>query len=393
VTSTMRGLLEGAAGFLGSLRLAFVLILLLMVLTLLGTIAQVDHSLYEVQQRFFASGFFVHEVGGVPLVLPGGYLLLGLLFVNLLVGGMLRMRRGKVTFGVLVIHVGIAVLLLAGFVEERWSQKGSVTLYEGQSASTFESDAAWEIAVTEYRAQGVAREFLVPSSEFANLGPGGRLTATAPDLPFDLVLDGFEPNAMPRPAGSGERDAAEGFVLEPVPVGGSTDVRAPGLYATLRAKGGGTSARGILWALESGPFQAAVADRTFSVDLRRESWELPFTLALKRFVHETHPGTSMARRFSSYLTRSDGGESRDVHVTMNEPLRESGYTVYQSGWGPENAPPGTPLFSTFAVVRNPSDRVPILACCIIAFGLVWHWTRKLIRYLQAAAPRLRSVRA
>jgi hypothetical protein len=129
------------------------------------------------------------------------------------------------------------------------------------------------------------------------------------------------------------------------------------------------------------------------VELRKESWDLPFTLSLTRFVHETHPGTSMARRFSSYLTRTEGDEARDVHITMNEPLRESGYTVYQSGWGPEDAPPGTPLFSTFSVVKNPSDRVPILACCIIAFGLVWHWTRKLIRYLRAAAPRLRSVQA
>ena len=90
---------------------------------------------------------------------------------------------------------------------------------------------------------------------------------------------------------------------------------------------------------------------------------------LNRFVHEMHPGTRMDSRFSSYVTKIEGGLERDVHITMNEPLRHRGYTFYQSGWGPQDAPPGTPLFSTFCVVRNPSDRVPILACVVIAVGL------------------------
>jgi len=70
---------------------------------------------------------------------------------------------------------------------------------------------------------------------------------------------------------------------------------------------------------------------------------------------------------------------------MNEPFRHRGYTFYQSGWGPPNAAPGTPLFSTFSVVRNPSDRVPLIACLVIAAGMLLHFGRKLVLHVRSQA--------
>lgn len=93
----------------------------------------------------------------------------------------------------------------------------------------------------------------------------------------------------------------------------------------------------------------------------------------------------MAREFSSYVTKVEDGVRRDVHVTMNEPFRHRGYTFYQSGWGPKDAPPGEPLFSTFSVVRNPADRIPLIACLVIAAGLVVQFGRKLGLHVVAQA--------
>ena len=46
---------------------------------------------------------------------------------------------------------------------------------------------------------------------------------------------------------------------------------------------------------------------------------------------------------------------------MNEPLRDGGLVLYQASWGPVGrAGPATPLFSTFAVVRNPADQLAAL---------------------------------
>jgi hypothetical protein len=95
----------------------------------------------------------------------------------------------------------------------------------------------------------------------------------------------------------------------------------------------------------------------------------------------------MDSRFSSYVTKVEDGVERDVHVTMNEPLRHRGYTFYQSGWGPPGASPGEPHYSTFSVVRNPSDRVPIWACTVIALGLLVHFGRRLALHVRASSSR------
>lgn len=68
---------------------------------------------------------------------------------------------------------------------------------------------------------------------------------------------------------------------------------------------------------------------------------------------------------------------------MNEPLRYEGFTLFQSGWGPQNAGPGEPLFSTFSVVNNPADQWPLYSCLVISAGLLIHFLQKLFSYLRA----------
>ena len=91
--------------------LAVVLLVLLMILTFLGTLEQKHASIYDVQRKYFESAIVVHWLGPVPIVLPGAMVLLGLLFVNLIVGGLVRIRKRVATLGVIVGHVGILMLL------------------------------------------------------------------------------------------------------------------------------------------------------------------------------------------------------------------------------------------------------------------------------------------
>ena len=93
---------------LGSYGLACLLLLDLFLLTLFGTLYQVEHGLYQAQKIYFES-WFVVQSAPVPLVLPGGLLCMGLLAVNLFVGGMVRIQKSKRTVGVMVVHVGIAL--------------------------------------------------------------------------------------------------------------------------------------------------------------------------------------------------------------------------------------------------------------------------------------------
>ena len=78
---------------------------------------------------------------------------------------------------------------------------------------------------------------------------------------------------------------------------------------------------------------------------------------------------------------------RPVKIAMNEPLRSRGLVLYQASWGPSNARPGDPLFSTLSVVQNPADQYPLYACIVIAIGLLLHFSRKLLGYMRTEARR------
>jgi hypothetical protein len=120
------------------------------------------------------------------------------------------------------------------------------------------------------------------------------------------------------------------------------------------------------------------------------SWPLggdgaAFAIQLDEFKRALHPGTTKAKEFSSFVTRIEGATVQRVHITMNEPMRHRGYTFYQSSWGPQDG--RGPVWSQFSVVRNPSDRVPLIACVIIAMGLGLHFGRKLLLHLRAETRR------
>ena len=93
----------------------------------------------------------------------------------------------------------------------------------------------------------------------------------------------------------------------------------------------------------------------------------------------------MPKWFSSDVTVVEEGSPRTLRISMNEPLRSDGLVLYQASWGPSNAMPGTPLFSTLAVVRNPADQYPLYACILISIGLVIHFSRRLTGYIRAEA--------
>jgi hypothetical protein len=156
------------------------------------------------------------------------------------------------------------------------------------------------------------------------------------------------------------------------------------LFVTVVPKGspkGALGTQGILWAASRAPFVVNWEGRPYTIDLRRERYPLPFDIQLEKFTKEDHPRTRIASKFASDVLRIDGESKTPVHISMNEPLRENGLVMFQSSWGPANARPGTPLFSTFAVVRNPSDKWPEYSCWVIAFGMLVAFGQRLLAYL------------
>jgi len=383
----------------GSQRLACVLLVFLAISTWLGTLAQVELGLHATQQRYFESFALVHWLGPIPIPLPGANLVLTLLFVNLVVGGILRMRKRRANAGVLVAHVGIAILLLAGFVKHAFARDGHVTLFEGESAGWYESYYRYELSIARELEGGELRELVVPHEDLVAATAGRRVSVVVPELPFELELSSWTTNGRPARAGSTPgRDAIDGFVLSPRPAEHEAERNLGGLLARARFDDG--SQRGAwLWSASNVPWTVAEptspAGERWAVHLRKERHPLPFRIALDDFRKIDHPRTAMPRSFESDVTiaaEDAGGIERPVRIRMNEPLRADGLVIYQASWGPAEAPPGTPLFSTFAVVENPADAWPLVGCIVIACGLALHFGAHLVRWLRRSGRRrLRAV--
>ncbi len=365
---------------LASYGFAVVILFFLLLLTLFGTLEQVNVGLFEAQKKYFESVFLVHYLFDViPIPLPGVYLLLSLLFVNLSCGAIIRARKDWKHPGMLIAHCGILFMLVAGYVTYHYSISGHMTLFENERASTFQSYYDWEIAIAKV---GGDQEWIIEGERFQKLDPEESATFNAQGLPFTLTLNGFERNSMPQRVGPMVDDQVDGFTLFPMEMDKEAERNVAGAYVTVAAADGQTQ-KGLLWGMQQDPWKAKVGDEEYLIDLRHKRYPVPFTIALQKFTRELHPGTSMAASFASDVTQIDSdGSSRNVHIRMNEPLRDRGYTFFQASWGPADAGPNDPLFSTFAVVNNPADQWPLYSCYVISLGLLIHFGQKMLTYIK-----------
>lgn len=109
---------------------------------------------------------------------------------------------------------------------------------------------------------------------------------------------------------------------------------------------------------------------------------LPFDLRLNRFVPEFYPGTSKPKSYESQVTVfPESGGQYDAVIRMNEPLRLSGWTLYQMSWGQDSLHPGR-LISVLRASHNPLEQMPKWSSYIIAAGLLWHFACVFGRYLR-----------
>ena len=401
---------------LGSMRLAVVLLVVLGLLTWLGTLAQVGRSLFDVQREYFESWFVwaklpiaIHRWVPFdrPLVipLPGAYPVMALLFLNLLVGGFLRMRWNLRFAGILITHVGIALLLVAGFVKMHYSYSGNLALFEAAAdgrpmgdrvtqASTFVSYNDYELALL--RDGEPIEERVVPEAALLGARGTGVVTLRADGLPFRIEVRHWFDNCDVMRKGP--------MFTPPVPVVGGlflagldpTDKRerdVAGCYVRV-IPDQGEPIDGIITGEESRPLTAhrfpftfTVQGQRYGLDLRRVIYDLPFAVRLDEFRKNDHPGTDMARDFRSFVTVFEGSSQRQAQIFMNTPLRKDGFVLYQASFGQAGmgGSDGAAVpYTVLEVANNPSDKWPEYACWVIFAGMLLHFVTKLARFLDSS---------
>lgn len=363
----------------------------LLLLTWLGTLEQVDLSLYDVQKKYFDSLFFWHDAGPFKIPLPGAFLLMGLLFVNILCGGIIRIRKNWRSFGVVLAHFSILVLLTAGAVSFFFKREGYLQLYEGESGAIFTSHHNRVLEITEVGETSPV--LMIREDQMIHCQPGKTRTFYHASLPFELEVTHYLRNASAesdamRPAPS-DITVVDNYYLVPHPLEKEAEANLAGAYVTLKDKSG-TSKPILLWEPAVAPVTYRTAEgRVFTLRLTRETWELPFTVTLDKFTHEYFPGTRKNKVFASDITYRRFGVDQKFKIEMNKPLRSDGYTLYQTAWGPVNWDPrsGEKRYSVFTVVNNPSDKWPIYATIMAALGIALHFGMKLSRFVSREQKR------
>ncbi|MGB0951834.1 MAG: cytochrome c biogenesis protein ResB [Planctomycetota bacterium] len=371
----------------GSYGLACVLLLCLFMLTLFGTLYQQDNGLYDAKQIFFNS-WFVSTPGGIPMF-PGGVTVMLLLTINLIVGGILRIKWHARNAGVLVIHFGIIFMLVAGLVKLTKAEEGSLLLYEGQQSSEFRSSHLWEVTVWEMSDLAKPKEWSITDEFLTDLTGDRKRTFSAEGWPFELELHNFllNSNALPKgPNWVAASAIVDNFGLLAMDAEKEHERNLAGMEVNVLGKDGSRQP-GLLWAAQRAPWVFEVDNKLFAIELDRMAYPMPFEIRLEDFMKEDHPGIGMAKAYKSQVTQIMDGAERPVLIQMNEPLRDGGLVLFQSSYGPDTPGHQGPFFSVFSVVNNPSDKWPEYSLWVITAGLVMAFGRTLLNYIRKQTKR------
>jgi len=362
----------------GSYGLACMLLLCLFALTLFGTLFQINHGLYEAKETFFNSWFLTTQ-GGLPLF-PGGVLVMSLLTVNLILGGLVRIKWQMRNLGVLIIHFGIIVMLLSSLVKLTNSNEGQLRLYIGQESKEYVSSDLWQVSIWELGKGVEIPQWVLDDALFTDLQGDASRNFHAANLPFTLNLSTFLPNCEVLPKGPMWEAAGEvidGYGFFPRPLAKENGENVAGIHATLTLADG-SSQKGLLWSPAKGPWKVHAEGRDFVIDLRRATYPMPFSIRLDKFTKEEYPGMSMAKAYRSNVTRTDSRGSHSILIEMNEPLRDQGLVLFQSGYGTDAGGE----YSWFSVTDNPSDKWPEYSLWVITLGLLLTFGKHLFKFVK-----------
>ena len=353
-----------------------------MILVVLGTLDQVDIGVYEAENRYFKSFFLYFTPPGTTLKIPwfpSGYLVGGLLLVNLIAAHLARFKFSWKKAGILVLHSGVILLLLGQLFTGLFQVESQLRLDQGETKNYSVSYYHDELAVIDTSAPDSDQVISIPDSQ---LYKGHKIILPVDSL--EVVINDYFPNsALLRP------DQLQSSNYPQLRIGPmAVSVQLERTYkenernmptAAVSVLEGGTPIGS--WNLAAGfprPVNFQVGGKNYQITLRPKRLYKPFAIQLVQFSHDRYAGTDVPRNFASRIRLLDPShhEDRETLIYMNHPLRYQGMTFYQSGF--DNNDTTTIL----QVVQNPSWLIPYVSCALIALGMVLQFGMHLTSFVR-----------
>ncbi len=370
--------------FFVSLKLTVWLLGLSIILIFWATLAQVKLGIWGVQEKFFHTLFVLETIPGTAIpvpVFPGGYLLGGLLLINLVAAHIYRFKLEWKKAGIQLTHLGLILLLVGELITSLMQVESNMRLEEGGTVHYSESYRNNELAILDTTNPEFNEVVAIPEAVLAD---GGSIQH--PKLPFQIRIRDYYPNAAlqmrdqvpgaapsPATAGIGPRVA-----VTPLRLTYKQDERnAPAAHIEFVGPEG-TLGTWLVSPLLSAPQKFDYAGRTWELTLRFKRYYHPFAITLLDFSHDKYPGTDIPKNFSSRirLKTDDGRGDREVLIYMNNPLRHAGLTFYQASFEKGDT------VSILQVVRNPGWVLPYVSCVMMGLGLLVQFGIHLIGFVR-----------
>ena len=340
----------------------------MMIMVVLGTLAQKDMGLFAAQNRYFSA--WVIWFWFVPM--PGGRLTLIIIFINLSFFFFKKSIWKIKKLGIVILHLGGILLLVGGGLTAMFSSEGNMVIEESAQSNHVEDYHFMELAIINTSASSFD-EFTIFDQPLLKRN---QVLAHA-NLNFEIeiinYLENCEPTKRNSPAGIQHKGMLKKFMLSELKPEKEDNWNRPGMI--YKISNSGTNADGMYGIFLGQPISQTVSvnNKDYTIILRRKRTYLPFSIELLDFKKILHPGTEIPKSYSSDIILIENGVARKILIQMNEPLRHKGYTFFQSSFieGPDSET------SVFAVVKNYGRLFPYISSIIMCVGLLFHLSQKL----------------
>ncbi|MFO1063410.1 MAG: cytochrome c biogenesis protein CcsA [Pirellulales bacterium] len=304
--------------------------------------------------------------------------------------------------GNVLIHVGIALLMLGQFIFGDRQIEQHMSLIEGESSNlVFRMDEV-ELAVIDTSDPKVDHVKAIPQSWLERYNASEQPIDAEP-LPFRIRIAKWMPNSLIRPlqgtaasiatAGIGTTMTAE---LRKPNGGVNSETNVASVYVELLDKQSNKSLGTYLLTQylndQKQLFKDAPTDQNESVTVDGKTYALglrfrreykPYQVFLEDVERKNYEVSDRPRDYSSHVVIRDGNGGSDFrgHIWMNNPVRYRNETFYQSKYDQVQRPDGSQVEMTgLQVVENSGWVIPYVSCMLVLLGMISHFSGTFLRF-------------
>lgn len=297
--------------------------------------------------------------------------------------------------GIVTLHMGIGLLMFGELLVSVAAVEEQMSIVEGQTVNYASDVRSVELAIVDTSGSDVDKVIAIPltvKETPTRFLRSGRIRD--PRLPFEIEILDYQDNAdlvQARPGRNNPATAGLGLQYRIRPLKKSSGAQSGGMvdmaaaYVTVKDKKGekiDTYLLSQLAAAQDIPETVTVEGKQYQLYLRFHRRYKPYSVTLIDVRKDDYIGTNTPKNYSSDVRIKAPAMSFDseLHISMNNPVRFAGETLYQSGY---QADPRTGQESTtLQIVTNIGWMIPYVACGIVMVGMLTHFINVLLRFLE-----------